>query len=67
MNITLIVAIVIIVLLIGLFFVSFVMNKKTPIPENCRHLANEEACEACNMYDCAFNKINEVIKEENKK
>lgn len=67
MNVTLIIAIGIIVFLVALFFITFVVNKKTPIPENCRQLADEKACEGCQLYDCAFNKINEVIKEEIKK
>ncbi len=66
MNIYLIIAICLIVFLVVLFVVSFVFNKKTPIPENCKNMFDEASCDACKQYDCAFNKIHDEIEEVRK-
>lgn len=49
-----IIAVVVIVgLLIGLFIVSFLLNKKTPKPEGCEDL--EAECSTCPITTCLKN------------
>lgn len=71
MKIELVLAILVIVLVIAIFIVSYVLNKKTPIPEGCEDLViDDENCMKCNNVDCSirqninFKKIEEEIKEE---
>ena len=52
-TIYLIIAISILVALVIIFFVSFVLYKKTPIPKGCEDLKiSEENCSACNNKTC---------------
>ena len=62
----LIIAIIVIVLLIGLFFVTFVINKKTPVPPECKDLSDSLKCESCTEASCALNKIHTEIRKEEK-
>ena len=62
----LIIAIVLIVVLFALFFITYVFNKKTPVPENCKGMTTEQ-CDGCHQFDCAFKKIDEMIEEEKRK
>lgn len=66
----LLIAILIILFLIVLFFISYYINKKTPVPKGCEHLKIDETnCKACNNFDCSLNKNQEnskEIKDENK-
>ena len=49
----LILAISILVALALIFFVSFVLYKRTPVPKGCEAMKiNEENCSACNNKDC---------------
>ena len=49
----LIIAIAIIVLLIVAFFVTYVINKKTPVPKGCENLLEEsEHCFGCPNKSC---------------
>ena len=64
-------AIILIAALSATFFISYVLNKKTPIPEGCEDLViDDENCMKCNNVDCSirqninFKKIEEEIKEE---
>ena len=59
----LIIAIVLIIALFALFFITYVFNKKTPVPEECKGI-NTAECEGCHQFDCAFKKIDEMIEEE---
>jgi len=69
----LIIAISIILILIILFLVSYVLNKKTPIPKGCENIiVNEENCSGCNNTLCKYypnnninNDTNNEYKEEN--
>ena len=46
-------AIIILLVLLITFVVSFVLYKKTPVPEGCENLEiNEENCAACNNKNC---------------
>ena len=53
----LLVAIAIIIVLIVLFFISYVLNKKTPVPKGCEHILKEnEHCLGCTNKSCQYYK-----------
>ncbi|MBR4496022.1 MAG: hypothetical protein IKP12_02700 [Acholeplasmatales bacterium] len=67
----LIIAIVIIAALVALFIVTFVINRKTPVPEGCENIKiTEEGCANCQIEECAvkvkldIKKIEEELKED---
>ncbi len=69
----LIISISIIAILIVIFFVSFVKNRKTPVPKGCEHIKiTEENCGACQVSDCSIKqkfdveKLREELEEEEK-
>lgn len=45
-------AILIVLVLVGLYVVLASANKKTPVPEGCENL--EPNCGACGLKDCAM-------------
>lgn len=46
-------AITILVLLVVLFVVSYVLNKRTPVPKGCEHIKiSDEFCLNCTNTDC---------------
>ena len=47
--------------LIGLFIISYLLNKKTPKPEGC--VVQEEECKVCGVSSCSRNP--NYNKEEN--
>ena len=54
-----------------MFFLSYFLNKKTPIPKGCEDLRiRKEGCMGCKNLDCSIRfeldikKIEEVIEEE---
>lgn len=49
----LIIAILTIVILVAIFFITYVLNKKTPIPEGCEKVANEN-CRGCLNKHCEY-------------
>ena len=64
-------AIGIIILLIAIFFISYLLNKKTPVPKGCENIRiNDENCSVCKNTSCSIKqkidlkKIEEEIKEE---
>ena len=60
MKIELIVAILVIIILIGLFFVSYILNKKTPVPKECEDLKiDAKKCASCPNELCALRKKEE--------
>ena len=65
----LIIGIGVIILLIALFFIGYILNKKTPIPEECKNLVDEEKCSGCANKLCSHyhekeeNKAIEVVLE----
>lgn len=62
----LIIGIIIILVLVILFIVSYVLNKRTPVPKGCENLLiDEEKCSSCNNELCKLKKnINNIT--ENK-
>lgn len=59
MNPKLLIAILVFIALIAIFFLTYVLNKKTPVPKGCEKVENEH-CVGC------ANKACEFYKEENK-
>lgn len=64
-------AIGLVLALLAIFFISYLLNKKTPVPKGCENLLiNDENCSACNNTECNlkqkvdFDKISEEIKED---
>ena len=56
----LIIAILILVALLVIFFVSFVLYRKTPLPKGCENLKmDEEKCSNCSNEQCMFHKSSE--------
>ncbi|MGM9970452.1 MAG: hypothetical protein ACI35S_08670 [Anaeroplasma sp.] len=71
----LILSIIIILGLIILFFVSYVLNKKTPLPKGCEDIRiSNENCLGCNNEDCKIKnellsnieEVKDELKEEEK-
>lgn len=69
----LIISISLIVLLILIFFISFIKNRKTPVPKGCENIKiSEENCGACNVTECSIKerfdveKIKKELEEEEK-
>ncbi|MBO5711592.1 MAG: hypothetical protein J6R47_02035 [Acholeplasmatales bacterium] len=62
-------AIGVIVVLLGLYILLYLMNKKTPVPKGCEAIKiSDENCSTCGNLDCSFKKIDvEKINEEIKK
>ena len=40
--------------IIGLYLLTYVMNKRTPVPEGCEVNVSEATCGACNNYACSI-------------
>ena len=56
-EISLILALTILVALLIVFVVSFILYKKTPVPKGCENLEiSEENCAACGNKECSLRK-----------
>ena len=56
-EISLILALTILVALLIVFVVSFILYKKTPVPKGCENLEiSEENCVACRNKECSLRK-----------
>ena len=73
-NPYLIVAIALIALIAIIFIVSFIINRKMPLPKGCENIKIEEStCLACSNTDCKVHqefdlkKIEKELEEETKK
>ena len=65
----LIISIIIIVFLVALFFVTYFLNKRTPVPEGCEDLRiGYEGCKGCKNTGCKIKldikKIEEDMEEK---
>ena len=63
----LVLAIALIAGLVALFFITFVINRKTPVPEGCEHIKiEEENCLLCSNSGCEIKEKFEYkkLKEE---
>jgi hypothetical protein len=55
-----IVAILLIAGLCAVFFISYVLNKKTPVPKGCENLLkDEEMCKNCSNTSCKIKELEE--------
>lgn len=54
-------AVIIMIVMIGAFIGSYLLNKKTPKPEGCENL--DENCEGCQITSCAHHKNNKEEEE----
>ena len=53
-------AIILIAALLATFFVSYVLNKKTPVPKGCEKLlVDEELCANCSNTSCKMKELEE--------
>lgn len=53
-------AIILIAGLLATFFISYVLNKKTPVPKGCEKLLyNEEMCANCSNTSCKIKELEE--------
>ena len=53
----LVLAIAILLVLLIVFIVSFILNKKTPVPKGCENIQiSDENCSACQNSECALRK-----------
>ena len=56
-EVSLILALTILVALLIVFVVSFILYKKTPVPKGCENLEiSEENCAACSNKECSLRK-----------
>ena len=63
----LIISIALITFFVILFFVTFVINRKTPVPKGCEHIKiTEENCSMCNNTSCSIKEKFDIekLKEE---
>lgn len=59
--------IVVVVLLVAIFFVSYIFNKKTPVPEGCEQInISDEFCLQCSNVECTIRQRIDIqkIREE---
>ena len=53
-------AIILIVALAATFIISYVLNKKTPVPKGCENLLrDEEMCANCSNTNCKIKELEE--------
>lgn len=61
------IAIVLIIVLVAIFFITYYLNKKTPIPKGYEDiLINKENCSSCKNYECDLNGIKDKNEKEDK-
>ena len=60
-EVRIIIAVVVVLVSVGLFIGTFILNKRTPKPDGCENLGSE--CEGCQMSSCSHY----VEKNEEKK
>lgn len=70
-NLYTLLAIGVVALLIAVFFITYVLNKRTPLPKGCEDIKiSDDNCLQCGNMDCHIKqgidlkKIEEEIKEE---
>ena len=73
-SVYLIISIILIVLLVAIFFITFVISKKIPKPHGCEDIEiSDEHCMNCSNFDCnikrrvEIDKIKEELKEDKDK
>lgn len=56
MNPYLIIGILVIALIVLIFFLTYFLNKKTPVPKGCEDLRVKNGCLGCKNYSCSQRK-----------
>lgn len=71
MNPYIFIAIGLVIVLIAVFFITYVLNKRTPVPKGCENIKiSEEGCMSCLNTECHIKqgldiqKIEEELKED---
>lgn len=71
MNPYIFIAIGLVIVLVAIFFLTYVLNKRTPVPKGCENIKiNDENCMSCGNMDCHIKqgldlkKIEEELKED---
>ena len=42
--------------LVVVYILSYALNKKTPVPEECLEIVDETKCESCHSFTCSYKK-----------
>lgn len=42
--------------LVTVYILSYVLNKRTPVPEECLEIVDTTNCESCHSFTCAYKK-----------
>jgi len=45
--------------LVTVYILTYMLNKKTPIPEECRDLINDASCTSCHNFSCSHHQDDE--------
>jgi hypothetical protein len=45
--------VIVVASLIVVYILTYYLNKKTPIPEECRDIFNEASCNGCSNFTCS--------------
>jgi len=40
--------------LVFVYILSYVLNKKTPVPEECLEAVDQTKCESCHSFTCSY-------------
>ena len=59
-----IIAICVVVLLLVIFFVTYVLNKRTPVPKGCEKEVDDAMCHSCHNVSCKFYKEHNESEKE---
>lgn len=58
------IAVLIVAIFIIIFFVTYILNKKTPVPKGCEDLNDlKSKCAGCTNESCSFKKKEEASNE----
>lgn len=47
------VGVLVIIGLVGTYIITYLLNKRTPVPEECRELAESTSCKSCHNFACS--------------
>ncbi len=42
--------------LVTVYILSYVLNKRTPVPEECIQIVDETKCGSCHSFTCSYKK-----------
>lgn len=47
------IGIIVVIGLVVVYMGTYLLNKKTPVPEECREIFENTSCKACNNFTCS--------------